>query len=496
MELLAAKSQSSSRRAALLYAALAVLFGSVAGLAVTGLNNPLLVLMAVGALAVVIATVVSAEFGLLLFVFITYTRFSDIAIDLYGAPSVAKFFVVLLIVAILIRWALLGERPEHWQTPALLLTLYGLVGFFSLAYAPHSDPVLQTLSDYVKDALIALVIVVLLKRGTAFRQVIWTLLAIAIFLGSLSVFQYLTGSFSNNFGGFANAELRAIADGTSGYRLTGPLRDGNFFAQMMVVFIPIAIERVLHERRPALKLLAGLAAVLSILTVVFTFSRGGFLAMVGVLAIFFILYPPRPLQLAGLIGIGLAIFALVPPTYSARILTLESLLPNQPGGIDVRTDNSIQGRASQNLTGWEMFKQNPLLGVGLNNFSYLYPQYSKEIGLAPNASIRALHNHYLEVATETGIIGLLVFLSLIGYAFRPVGRVRRRFLEAGQPDYAHMMTGLTVGFIGYLIAAAFVPSSFPRYFYLLLGIMYALPAVAEQVRDEAGRQMSASEPGF
>jgi O-antigen ligase len=143
-----------------------------------------------------------------------------------------------------------------------------------------------------------------------------------------------------------------------------------------------------------------------------------------------------------------------------------------------------------------MFKQNPLLGVGLNNFSYLYPQYSKEIGLAPNASIRALHNHYLEVATETGIIGLLVFLSLIGYAFRPVRRVRRRFLETGQPDYAHMMTGLTVGFIGYLIAAAFVPASFPRYFYLLLGIMYALPAVAEQVRDEAGRQMSASEPGF
>jgi O-antigen ligase len=496
MEILATKAQASPRRTALLYAALAVLFGSVAGLAVTGLNNPLLVLMAVGALSVVVATVASAEFGLLLFVFITYTRFSDIAIDLYGAPSVAKFFVVLLIVAIFIRWALLGERPDHWQIPALLLTLYGLVGFFSLAYAPHSEPVLQTLGDYIKDALIALVIVVLLVRATAFRQVIWTLLAIAIFLGSLSVLQYLTGTFSNNYGGFANAELRAIAGGTSGYRLTGPLRDGNFFAQMMVVFIPIAIERILHERKPFLRLLAGLAGVLSILTVIFTFSRGGFLASIAVLGILLLLYPPRPLQLIVLIGMGLAIFALVPSTYHARILTLEGLLPNQSGGIDVRTDNSLQGRASQNLTGWEMFKRNPVLGVGLNNFSYLYPQYSKEIGLAPNASSRALHNHYLEVATETGIIGLAVFLSLIWHAFRPVARVRREFLEAGQPDYAHIVMGLTVGFIGYLIAAAFVPSSFPRYFYLLLGIMYALPAVAERVRNEAGSHASRSEPGL
>jgi O-antigen ligase len=354
---------------------------------------------------------------------------------------------------------------------------------------------MQTLGDYVKDALITLVIVVLLKRGLAFRQVIWALLAVALFLGSLSVFQYLTGTFSNNYGGFANAELRDIAGGASGYRVTGPIRDGNFFAQMMLVFIPIAIERMLHERKPLLKLLAGLAGMLSVLTVVFTFSRGGFLATVVVLGLLFILYPPRPLQLAVLIGLGLAIFAFVPSTYYDRILTLESFVPNQSGRIDVRTDNSIQGRASQNLTGWEMFKQNPVLGVGLNNFSLLYPEYSKEIGLAPNASNRALHNHYLEVATETGIIGLSVFLLLIWYAFRPVLRVRRQFLEAGQPDYAHLMTALTIGFIGYLVAAFFVPSSFPRYLYLLLGIMYALPSVADRVKKESNGRGSWLELG-
>jgi len=476
-------------RTALLYAALAILIGSVIGLAITGIDNPFFIVLAVGGFAVVVATVVSVELGLLLFVFITYTRFSDIAIDLYNAPSFAKLFVGLLIIAIFIRWALLGERPKDWQVPAILLGLYGFVGFLSLMYAQHSEPVLHTLGDYVKDALIALVIVVLLKRGPAFRHVIWILIAIGIFLGTLSVFQYVTGTFSNNYWGFANAELRGIAGSTMGYRLTGPIRDGNFFAQMMVVLIPIAIERMLHERKLFLKLLAGLAGVLSTLTVIFTFSRGGFLAVIVALAILFVIYSPRPLQLAILIGLGVGIFALVPPTYYARILTLQDLLPNQSGMIGVRTDNSIQGRASHYLTGWAMFKANPILGIGLDNSVTRYQEFSKEIGLATSATNRGLHNLYLEVAAETGIVGLSVFLSLIWYAMRTTVSARKKFLEASQPDYAHLVTGLAIGFIGYLVAAIFIHASFPRYFYLLLGIMYSLPAVAEGVQREAGGQV-------
>jgi hypothetical protein len=57
-------------------------------------------------------------------------------------------------------------------------------------------------------------------------------------------------------------------------------------------------------------------------------------------------------------------------------------------------------------------------------------------------------------------------------------------MEASQPNYAHLATGLAIGFVGYLVAAFFIHAAFPRYFYLLLGIMYSLPAVAEHVRQE------------
>jgi hypothetical protein len=47
------------------------------------------------------------------------------------------------------------------------------------------------------------------------------------------------------------------------------------------------------------------------------------------------------------------------------------------------------------------------------------------------------------------------------------------------------VTGLAVGFVGYLTAALFIHAAFPRYFYLLIGIILSLPAIAEQVRKEA-----------
>ena len=92
------------------------------------------------------------------------------------------------------------------------------------------------------------------------------------------------------------------------------------------------------------------------------------------------------------------------------------------------------------------------------------------------------------MAAETGIVGLSVFLSLIWYAMQSIANAKRKFLEVSQPDYAHLVTGLAIGFIGYLVAAIFIHASFPRYFYLLLGIIFSLPAVAEQVRREVSAQ--------
>src|SRR5215216_5645388 len=477
-----------SRLSSLTYALFAVLFGVGAGLLINYFDNPAYVLVGLASLIGFVATVASVEFGLLLLVFITYTRFSDIVVHNYNAPSIAKSFIVLLLIAIFIRWAIAAERPRGLLLPTLMVAAYGLVGFTSLLYAPDKDAVMYSLSNYVKDALIAIVVVALLKRPQQFRNVIYTLLVIGVFIGSISVHQYVTRNFRSNYGGFAVAEYMNIVEHKNDYRLSGPVGDPNFFAQVMVVLALLGMERLVHDQSRLVKILAGLCAAASALTVIFTFSRGATVALVLSLIVFFWIYRLKPVQIIVVLLFGILLLFFAPPTYFERVLTIRDLLPSSNGQINVRSDRAIQGRASENLTAWVMLTRHPVLGVGLNNFQSLYQEYTKSLGLAPSANNRSPHNLYLEVAAETGFVGLTVFLLMIYYAFRSILYAIRRFRELGLDDYSHMATGFAIAFIGYMFAAVFVHAAYPRYFYLLLGIAYALPVILEYVESERANQ--------
>jgi putative inorganic carbon (hco3(-)) transporter len=476
--------QSSSRATGLWIAIVAIVLGIVMGLVINYVDNPAYILVGLASLIGFVATIVSVEFGLLMLTFITYTRFSDIAVHTYNAPSIAKSFIVILLIGIFIRWIVTHEQPRGLLLPTVLVVAYGLVGFTSLLYAPDQQAVTDSLSNYVKDALIALVVVALLKRPYQFRNVIYTMLIVGIFIGTISVHQYVTGNYTNNYGGFAVAEYMNIVGETNGYRLSGPVGDPNFFAQVMVVLALLGVERLLHEKRLFWKVIAGWAAAASTLTVVFTFSRGATIALALSLVIFFWIYKLKPSQLIVIITLGVAMLLFAPPTYYQRVLSIADVLPTN-GEINLYKDRAIQGRASENLTAWVMLMDRPVMGVGLNNFAYLYQDYTKTLGLAPSATNRSPHNLYLEVAAETGVVGLAVFLILIVMAMHSILHARKRFMEEGMEEYANLATGFAIAFGGYLLAALFVHAAYPRYFYLLIGIAFALPNLFPKPEEES-----------
>ncbi len=475
----------SSRRSTMIFTVFAVLLGLASGALVVYTNKPLYMLAGVAGLIAFIATIGSVEFGLLFLTFITYTRFSDIVVQYYNAPSVAKSFIVLLIIAIFVRWALFGERPNRLTVPIILFIAYGLVGLGSLLYAVDTSAVTAALDDYVKNVAIALVVIAILRNPSQLKRVIWTLLVVGIFLGALSVYQYLTRNYSNIYGGFAVAKFMNITTGVNDYRLTGPVGDPNFFAQVMVVLGLLGIERFFHEQHPILKALAGLCAALSILTVVFTFSRGAFVAIILALILYFYAYPPKPFQLVGVLILAIVLIAFIPSTYYDRVLTIQNLFPTPNGFINVKQDSAIQGRASETLTAAVMFVSHPLLGVGLNNFPILYQEYTKSLGLAPSSQERSPHNLYLQVAAETGIIGLIAFMAIVILGYRSILKARKKLIEGGMLDYADMVTGFAVALTGYMIAAVFIHGAYARYFYLLIGIAFALPILVENIQVKA-----------
>lgn len=468
------------------YATLAVVFGGLAGVVVVLVNQPAYVYIALAAIIVFLLALYSKEFGLTVLIFISYTRFSDVMTEFQGIPSIAKPYLVILIVSILLRWAIFRESPKGWGNPAVLFGILSLTGFASLLYSPVPDRVTGRLVDDLKDMLIATIIVILLQNGPSLRRALWTLIAAGCFLGTLSVFQYVTGTFEHVYWGFAVSSQHQIIGTIDDFRATGPIGDPNFFAQIMVIVIPMSLERFLHEKKNALRIIALWTFAASVLTVLFTYSRGGFLAMVVGVLVLFLVYPPKRIQVPFIIFLIIIFGSFLPANYVERLSALSEIFGSK--NTSRIEERSLQGRLSENLAAWEMVKANPVFGVGLNSYRYLFPLYSKKLGLALVATEREAHNMFLEVAAETGVVGFSVFALLLFFCYRTLLNAQSLFLRNGLLDYAGLTVGFLAGLTGYLVGGIFVHNAFPRYFYLLLGIALSFRLAALNSVEDLHRE--------
>lgn len=108
-------------------------------------------------------------------------------------------------------------------------------------------------------------------------------------------------------------------------------------------------------------------------------------------------------------------------TYNKVILITLSLLVIISLSIFIKKESS-QGRLFIIKTSALILKDYPLSGIGFDNFSSIYPIYQaqmyqnnnmseKEIYLADNTNIAL--NEYIQIASESGLIGLIIFLLII-----------------------------------------------------------------------------------
>jgi putative inorganic carbon (HCO3(-)) transporter len=302
--------------------------------------------------------------------------------------------------------------------------------------------------------------------------VVWVMVAGGALLATLTVFQFLTGSFGTTFFGFGQSAVQNIVGGVNDVRISGPIGDPNFFAQLLVLLVPLALDRALAEPRRSRRLAAWYAAAIMAASVVFTFSRGGVLAL-GVVVLLMLLR--RQHQGGQGLPVGRAALAVpfLPSGYLDRLNTL-----GQVGTVESTTDVSIRGRTAEAGAAWAMFMDQPLTGVGLGNFSGHYQEYARSLGIEVKRVDRQPHNLFLEVAAETGIPGLFAFAALIGGALFATATARRRWRAAGREAEAGLAYAVGAALVGWLATSAFLHLDFARPWWLLMGIAFALPRLA------------------
>jgi len=431
-------------------------------------------LLLAAALAGLVAVIRRPEWTTPYVAFLLYVRFSDSIRAEYGVPSLFMLIMPVLAALAMWRWLAHGERAGGGLAPAMWwLAAYGVVCASSLLYALDPGLTGETLMNYLDGLFIVGVVTTGLRTPDDLRRSVWAVVVAGFVLSALAVVQQVGGFANETFGGFAHVEMRNIHARTAGFRSEGPV-SANYFALVLVAVVPLAVDRMLHGDGRRQRAFAGLTAALALAGVYYTYSRGGLVAL-AVTALPMLAWVPRRalVRLAALSALPLAVgltFA-ASSEYGQRLMALGQLVG--ASADNAPQDNALAGRISEVTSAAMMFGDHPLLGVGVGNYELYYHRYAQEVGLDARHEERQAHSLYLEVAAESGLLGIVVFSSMLLYAAVGPWRARRRLLAQGDVDSAHLMAGLGVAFFGYLVGSLFLHLSYPRYFWLMLGLALA-----------------------
>ena len=162
-----------------------------------------------------------------------------IATHFHGAPAAFGLAPLLLLAVPAARDVLLrNQKLIITPTLALFFCFFAIqvVGAL-LAVKPWiaSD---ELMIWVVEGLLVYLLVTNTVRTPRQLRLAIWGLLAAGAFIGGISGFQQITGSFENNYGGFAQVSDDSFR---LQIRLEGPVGEKNRYAQIMAVLLPLAL---------------------------------------------------------------------------------------------------------------------------------------------------------------------------------------------------------------------------------------------------------------
>jgi O-antigen ligase len=142
---------------------------------------------------------------------------------------------------------------------------------------------------------------------------------------------------------------------------------------------------------------------------------------------------------------------------------------------------------------WNMFRDNPVIGVGYGNWRYAAPKYLD--GAEPGETFLP-HNQYLEVLAEMGVPGLLAYAGMYVGSFVVLKRVRRD-LKRGRPRIlADAALGIQIGLFGYAVSVFFLSAQFLKLFWFMLAISASMPALIDSTAVQSSRPDDPQEEEF
>jgi O-antigen ligase len=317
-----------------------------------------------------------------------------------------------------------GTSFTKTRAPVLLAPLFFYVLCFVASALGSLDPKISLLELREILSLPTLVLTLLLVRGE--RQTRF------LFNGLMAVIALLAfhGIVQNYLGGY----------GTLHRRVPGLFSHYQTFAGVLLLGALLLVARLSAGKgRHRLWYFAGLVVV--VWAMLLTLTRGAWVAFILALGVCALVRARRHLGPI-LAGAGLALvlfFNFAPESWTSRMRSI----------TDVR-DPSNYDRLCMADAAFYMINERPLFGIGPEMVRHQYPIYRHPT--APRFTVPHLHNTFLQLAAEQGLLSLAAYLWLMLGSLTLAWHGYRKHLQDSPAD---LHLGVFLAIIGFNLAGLF-----------------------------------------
>jgi O-antigen ligase len=376
----------------------------------------------------------------------------------YGLPLVGPAVVVALL-------GLFFERHRIvFPSFMLLFALWVLWSAIGLSTSYQSDETLKQVTVLLKVFLIVFAIVNVVYNA-------WRVRTFIIFFLACFAAYPARGTLVNYFIVRYTLFARALWNFIYG--------NSNDLAALTFFPLSLTLALILTEKKGWVKNVAFVGAGVLTLIILLTQSRGALIALVATGLIFFVTQARGKRIKTVLIAtvVGVLILPLVPSSAWQRFSGL-SKLTNTATIAEADPEGSADARYNIWRVARQIISENPVTGIGLGAYSLAHATYTGRMLVPPAArGFRDTHSTYLNVAAETGVPGLILFMAMIATVVAGAEVTRRR--AAGTPR-ARQLFALELGLLAFLMHGIFGSLAKLSFLYIQLATIWALTDVTRR----------------
>jgi len=329
------------------------------------------------------------------------------------------------------------KNPQYGLLIALLLIIFA-------SNAVHGNIVFgfDQFIKFSKKACIFIMILLFINSTKKLKTIMFFIVLLSSFIAYQAIAQFISGGV-----GFAGQDFYHSGEGLR-TAWVGLWNGSNITALLLNVSIPFAIEFAFGPYPFYWRMFNIVLTACLIGGVYTTNSRGGFVTLLAILFIYPIVRLKKK-KSAIIIGVFLSVALLL------------FMAPSRLGQFSTDEESAhIRTRLWGNAM--DMFKENPILGIGGGRF------------IEENGRNMMAHSNFMQTLAEIGSIGIFIWVGLIYFSFKGLYWVYKLKTVPGtnEETFKSLARALLVSMLGFNICTLFITMNIDL-FYLLIGLCAA-----------------------